>query len=189
MNKWLLTLGVVAIVASPFAARAEDMTGVTATEIRIGNTMPYSGPAAAYGTRAAPPPPITTRSTAPAALPATRSSSSAATTATTRPRRWSRPASWSRRTRSSFIYAWVGTAPSLSVRKYLNEHHVPQIGIASGASAWNDPEHYPYSISGIPSYTIDGQMTSRTISWTSSPTPRSRCCIRTTISAAIISPG
>ncbi len=159
MNKWLLTLGVAAIVASPFAARAEDMTGVTATEIRIGNTMPYSGPAAAYGTSGR------------AASAYYDTVNRAGGVAGHKIVFISRddgynPAKTVEQTRKlveedkvSFIYAGLGTAPSLSVRKYLNEHHVPQLGIASGASAWNDPAHYPYSINGIPSYTIDGQMT------------------------------
>jgi branched-chain amino acid transport system substrate-binding protein len=38
------------IPAAPAILRADDMSGVTASEIRIGNTMPYSGPASAYGT-------------------------------------------------------------------------------------------------------------------------------------------
>ena len=38
------------IPAAPAIVRADEMPGVTATEIRIGNTMPYSGPASAYGT-------------------------------------------------------------------------------------------------------------------------------------------
>ena len=36
-------------LAAPAVARAEDAVGVTGTEIRIGNTMPYSGPNSAYG--------------------------------------------------------------------------------------------------------------------------------------------
>jgi branched-chain amino acid transport system substrate-binding protein len=48
----LLTTAAVAgfLPAAPAMLRADDMPGVTATEIRIGNTMPYSGPASAYGT-------------------------------------------------------------------------------------------------------------------------------------------
>ena len=38
------------IPAAPAIVRAEESPGVTATEIRLGNTMPYSGPASAYGT-------------------------------------------------------------------------------------------------------------------------------------------
>jgi branched-chain amino acid transport system substrate-binding protein len=51
-KRTLLTTAAVAgfIPAAPAILRADDMSGVTASEIRIGNTMPYSGPASAYGT-------------------------------------------------------------------------------------------------------------------------------------------
>jgi branched-chain amino acid transport system substrate-binding protein len=38
------------------------------------------------------------------------------------------------------------------------KHKVPQLGINSGASAWNDAAHYPYSMSGIASHELDGRM-------------------------------
>src|SRR5262245_64778830 len=44
----VLALGVAAVAAIP--AGAQTVVGVTATEIKIGNTNPYSGPASAYGT-------------------------------------------------------------------------------------------------------------------------------------------
>ena len=47
-RRHLLAAGA-ASLAAPAIARAQDLPGVTATEIRIGNTMPYSGPASAYG--------------------------------------------------------------------------------------------------------------------------------------------
>jgi branched-chain amino acid transport system substrate-binding protein len=46
----LLATTAAAGLAAPAILRAADLPGVTATEIRIGNTMPYSGPASAYGT-------------------------------------------------------------------------------------------------------------------------------------------
>ena len=44
---WLVATALLALAAGP--AMAADPPGVTATEIKIGNTMPYSGPASAYG--------------------------------------------------------------------------------------------------------------------------------------------
>jgi branched-chain amino acid transport system substrate-binding protein len=159
MNKWFLTLGVAAVVAAPFAARAEDMTGVTATEIRIGNTMPYSGPAAPYGTAG--------KAMAAYIDTVNRAGGVAGHKIVFISRDDGyNPAKTVEQTRKlieedkvSFIYGGLGTAPSLSVRKYLNEHHVPQLGVASGAGAWNDPGHFPYSMNAIPFYSIDGRMT------------------------------
>ena len=45
----LAALGAVAMLAWPAAANAAEMRGVTATEIKIGQTMPYSGPVSAFG--------------------------------------------------------------------------------------------------------------------------------------------
>ncbi|MEN0076314.1 MAG: hypothetical protein AAGC69_18160, partial [Paracraurococcus sp.] len=47
-RRHILAAGIAGL-AVPRLARAEDLPGVTATELRIGNTMPYSGPASAYG--------------------------------------------------------------------------------------------------------------------------------------------
>lgn len=49
LNRRTLLATSAAGLAMPALARAQETPGVTATEIRIGNTMPYSGPASAYG--------------------------------------------------------------------------------------------------------------------------------------------
>src|SRR5499427_9464220 len=51
-GRLLSLLGVIAVASLSWIgpARAETVVGVTATEIKIGNTNPYSGPASAYGT-------------------------------------------------------------------------------------------------------------------------------------------
>jgi branched-chain amino acid transport system substrate-binding protein len=40
----------------------------------------------------------------------------------------------------------------LAIRKYMNEKQVPQLFIASGASKWNDPKNYPWTMGWQPSY-------------------------------------
>src|ERR1700759_106034 len=46
----------------------------------------------------------------------------------------------------------LGTPTGLSVRKYLNDKHVPQLFVGAGATLWGDYEHYPFSIGFQPSY-------------------------------------
>jgi ABC-type branched-subunit amino acid transport system substrate-binding protein len=58
----------------------------------------------------------------------------------------------------AFIFGSVGTAPNASVRSYLNENKVPQLFIASGASMFADPEHYPWTIGLNPSYRTEGRV-------------------------------
>lgn len=61
------------------------------------------------------------------------------------------------------LYAPVGTATSLAVRKYLNTKKVPQLFLASGISTWNDPAHYPWSMAGLPSYVTEAEQYARYI--------------------------
>ena len=88
-----------AALATTASAQKKYDPGATDTEIKVGNIMPYSGPASAYATIGKTERPISTSSTPRAASTAARSISSATTTVTARRRRWSRPASWSRPTR------------------------------------------------------------------------------------------
>jgi len=61
------------------------------------------------------------------------------------------------------VYSIPGTPTNLSVQKYLNERKVPQLFAAAGASRLHDPEHYPYTIGFIPSYVGEGTIYGRYI--------------------------
>ena len=63
----------------------------------------------------------------------------------------------------AFLYRSLGTAPQLAVQKYLNEKQVPQLLLASGASKFNDPQHYPWSVGYVPFYDIEGEVYGRYI--------------------------
>jgi branched-chain amino acid transport system substrate-binding protein len=63
----------------------------------------------------------------------------------------------------AFIFGGLGTAANLAVRKYLNDHQVPQLFLLSGSEQFNDPEHFPWSIGIIPTYLLDGQTHARYI--------------------------
>jgi hypothetical protein len=79
--------------------------GVTDTEIKIGNIMPYSGPASAYGVIGRTEAAYFRRSTPKAASTAARSTSFPMMTPTVRQKRWSKRASWSRETK----FSWSST--------------------------------------------------------------------------------
>ena len=128
---------------SAFAQKKYD-DGATDTEIKIGNTNPYSGPASSYGRdRQDDRRLLQERSTTPAASTAARSSSSRSTTATARPRRSRWCASWSSRTRSSRSSSTLGTPSNTAIHKYMNQKKVPQLFVATGASKWGDPKELP----------------------------------------------
>lgn len=57
-----------------------------------------------------------------------------------------------------FIFATQGTPPNIAIQKYLTAAKVPQLFIGSGASRWNDPQHFPWTIPAIPSYRAEAQI-------------------------------
>ncbi len=54
------------------------------------------------------------------------------------------------------IFGSLGTPGNTATYKYLNQHHVPQLFIASGASKWRDYKNSPWTISGTINYVVEG---------------------------------
>ena len=74
---------------------------------------------------------------------------------------------------SLFIFSRLGTPPNSAIQKYLNEKKVPQLFIATGATKWGDPEHFPWTMGFQPSYQTEGSIYAQYILLTS-PTRGSR---------------
>ncbi|QIG95586.1 MULTISPECIES: ABC transporter substrate-binding protein [unclassified Bradyrhizobium] len=133
------------------AQKAYD-TGASDTEIRIGNTVPYSGPASAYG--------VIGRTEAAyfKMINASGGIRGRKITFISYDDGYS-PAKTVEQTRKLveddevlLVFGSVGTSSNAAIRKYMNEKQVPQLFIASGASKWNDPKDYPWTMGWQPSY-------------------------------------
>ena len=61
------------------------------------------------------------------------------------------------------LFQTFGTAPNSAIREYLNDNKVPQLFVRTGASKWNDPKHYPWTMGWQPSYQIEGRIYARYI--------------------------
>jgi len=57
-----------------------------------------------------------------------------------------------------FMFSSVGTATNQVVHKYLNQKKIPQLLILSGANKWNDPTNYPWTLSGMFSYEAEARV-------------------------------
>jgi branched-chain amino acid transport system substrate-binding protein len=152
-RNWCAALTVAAALAAlPNAVNAAEAT------IKLGNTAPYSGPASAYGAIARAEAAyfqmlndqggINGRRVEFLTLDDTYS-----------------PAKTVEQTRKLVeqdevlaMFSSVGTAPNISVQKYLNAKHVPQIFVSSGATRWNDPEHFPWTVGFNPTYELEGKL-------------------------------
>ncbi|WP_092230992.1 ABC transporter substrate-binding protein [Bradyrhizobium sp. Gha] len=62
-----------------------------------------------------------------------------------------------------FTFGSLGTALQLAVQKYLNSKKVPQLFVSAASSKWEDPEHFPWTIGFVPSYRAEGRIYAKMI--------------------------
>jgi branched-chain amino acid transport system substrate-binding protein len=56
------------------------------------------------------------------------------------------------------IFQSLGTAPNSAIRSYMNSKRVPQLFVASGATKWNDPGNFPWTMGWQPSYQVEAHI-------------------------------
>jgi branched-chain amino acid transport system substrate-binding protein len=132
--------------------------GVTATEIKIGQSMPYSGGASAYGV-------IGKAETAyfkmindKGGINGRKINLISLDDGYAAPKAVEQTHKLVENEGVAFVFNSVGTANNTAVQKYLNDKKVPQLFVATGADRWGDPEHYPWTIGWQPSYRIESQI-------------------------------
>ena len=139
-------------------ARAADTPGVSASEIRIGQTMPYSGPASAYGVIGKVEAAYFRMVNEQGGVNGRKIMFISLDDGYSPPRTVEQTRRLVEQEDVAFIFNSLGVAPSLAVRDYLNERKVPQLFVASGASAFCDPDHYPWTLGLQPNYQTEARI-------------------------------
>jgi branched-chain amino acid transport system substrate-binding protein len=152
----LLPLALAALIAPPAAAEKNYAPGVSDNEIRIGQTMPYSGPASAYGTIGRAEAAYLTLINEKGGVNGRKITLVSLDDGYSPPKTFEQTRRLIEQDKVAFIFSSLGTPTGVVVHKYLNEHKVPQIFQASGATLWADPKHYPWSIGWQPNYQTEG---------------------------------
>jgi branched-chain amino acid transport system substrate-binding protein len=154
-----LTAGVASIVAGRFSiARAADTPGVTATEIKIGNTMPYSGPASSYSvigrTEAAFFKMVNERG----GVAGRKINFISLDDAYSPPKTVEDVRRLVEEDEVAFCFQNLGTPCNSAIAPYLNQKKVPQLFVGSGASKWSDYKKYPWTMGYQPNYRTEAQI-------------------------------
>ncbi len=153
-----LAATVLTLSAAPALAQKKYDTGVTDTEIKVGNIMPYSGPASAYGIIGK------TMSAYFRMINDNGGVNGRKINFITYDDGYSPPKTveQARKLVESdevfLIFASLGTAPNAAIQKYMNNMKVPQLFVATGASRWGDPEHFPWTIGWQPNYRAEARV-------------------------------
>ncbi len=164
---------------------AANAPGISDTEIKIGQTMPYSGPASAYGVIGR------TEGAYFRMINETGGVNGRKLNLISLDDGYS-PQKTVEQTRRlveqekvALIFGSVGTPTNDAVRSYLNDNKVPQLLIASGSNIFGDPEHYPWTMGAIPNYQTEAHILP-SISSRPSQTRKSACSFKMTGSVRIM---
>src|ERR1700691_2040059 len=150
-----------ALAAGAGTARADDTPGITDTEIKIGNTMPYSGPASAYGVIGRTEAAYFKMINEQGGVNGRKINYISLDDAYSPPKTVEQIRRLIESDEVLFLVNPVGTAPNMAVVKYINQKQVPHLFVGSGATVFNDPEHYPWTMSWTPHYASEGEIYAR----------------------------
>ncbi len=134
-----------------FAQKKYD-TGASDTEIKIGNIMPYSGPASAYGVIGKTEEAYFRKINAEGGINGRKINFVSYDDAYSPPKTVEQARKLVESDEVLVIFNPLGTPPNSAIQKYLNQKKVPQLFVATGATKWNDPQNFPWTMGWQPNY-------------------------------------
>jgi branched-chain amino acid transport system substrate-binding protein len=146
-----------AMTGSAFAQKKYD-TGATDTEIKIGNIMPYSGPASAYGVIGKTEQAYFNKINAEGGINGRKIDFISYDDAYSPPKAVEQARKLVESDEVLLIFNSLGTPSNTAIQKYLNAKKVPQLFVATGATKWNDPKDFPWTMGWQPSYQSEARI-------------------------------
>jgi len=140
-----------------FAQKKYD-TGATDTEIKIGNIMPYSGPASAYGVIGKTEAAYFKKINAEGGINGRKINFISYDDGYSPPKTVEQARKLVESDEVLLIFNSLGTPPNSAIHKYMNAKKVPQLFVATGATKWNDPKDFPWTMGWQPSYQSETQI-------------------------------
>jgi ABC-type branched-subunit amino acid transport system substrate-binding protein len=159
---WTAIILVVVTGSSALAQKKYD-AGATATEIKIGNIMPYSGPASAYGVLGRTEAAYFRKINAEGGINGRKINFISYDDAYSPPKAVEQARKLVESDEVLLIFSALGTPSNTAIQKYMNARKVPQLFVASGATKWNDPQNFPWSIGWSPNYQNEARIYARYI--------------------------
>ena len=152
-----LALGLAAL-AVPAAAQKKYDPGATDTEIKIGQTMPYSGPASAYGVIGKVEAAYFKMLNEQGGINKRKISFISLDDGYSPPKTVEMVRRLVEQDEVLFLLNTLGTPSNTAIHKYMNGKKVPHLFLATGASKWNDPKNFPWTMGFNPNYQSEGKL-------------------------------
>jgi branched-chain amino acid transport system substrate-binding protein len=149
---------VLAASSSGALAQKKYDTGATDTEIKIGNIMPYSGPASAYGVIGKTEAAYFKKINDAGGINGRKINFISYDDGYSPPKTVEQARKLVESDEVLFIFNSLGTPPNSAIHKYMNSKKVPQLFVATGATKWNDPKDFPWTMGWQPNYQSESQI-------------------------------
>jgi branched-chain amino acid transport system substrate-binding protein len=150
--------GLTVAVATPALAQKKYGPGASDTEIKIGNTMPYSGPASAYGLIGKTLDAYFKKVNAEGGINGRKVTFISYDDAYSPPKTVEQVRKLVESDEVLLVFQPLGTPSNTAIHKYLNNKKVPQLFVATGATKWGDPKNFPWTMGWQPNYQSEGRI-------------------------------
>ncbi len=146
------------LLALPAAAQKKYGPGASDTEIKIGNTMPYSGPASAYAAIGKSEAAYFNKINAEGGINGRKINFISLDDGYSPPKTVEQVRKLVEQDEVLLVFQPLGTPSNSAIQQYMNAKKVPQLFVATGATKWGDPQHFPWTMGGQPSYQAEARI-------------------------------
>jgi branched-chain amino acid transport system substrate-binding protein len=150
--------GFLALTLSAAHAQKKYDPGATDTEIKIGNIMPYSGPASAYATIGKTEAAYFNKVNAEGGINGRKINFISYDDGYSPPKTVEQARKLVENDEVLLLFNPLGTPGNTAIQKYMNSKKVPQIFVSTGAAKWNDPKNFPWTMGWQPSYQVEARI-------------------------------
>src|SRR5215207_7245957 len=162
LRSYLATLSAatlaVAVMGGTALAQKQYDTGATDTEIKIGHTNPYSGPASSYGVIGKTIEAYFKKINAEGGVNGRKITFISYDDGYSPPKAVEQVRKLVESDEVLLVFNPLGTPGNTAIQKYMNQKQVPQLFVATGATKWNDPKESPWTMGWQPNYQSEGRV-------------------------------
>jgi branched-chain amino acid transport system substrate-binding protein len=157
-RRWMLALTLVAALAMVAGPALAQTVGVTATEIKVGNTNPYSGAASAYGTIGKVITAYFKKVNEEGGINGRKINFITYDDGYAPPKTVEMVRRLVEQDQVALVFQTLGTPTNSAIHKYVNQQKVPHLFVATGATKWGDPKNFPWTMGFQPNYQTEGHI-------------------------------
>jgi branched-chain amino acid transport system substrate-binding protein len=153
----LIALCALATTSLAFAGEKQYGPGASDTEIKLGQTVPYSGPASAFGSYGRAVSGYFQMLNEKGGINGRKIVLTSLDNAYSPPKALEQTRKLVEDTGVLADAGTVGTVPNIAIQKYLNQNKVPHLDMSAGGRRFNDPKNFPWSVPLYPAFELEGQ--------------------------------